>query len=130
MNSYETSRQIEKFVYVTHRKQFGTKQTINTRSLLTKRLQVINEAFPFLSSECLIWCTLWVAHVIFTNYSTFLKCKRLLTVFLEANVLKLLIPLAGGFPSLHPFPFSSTTSRSLLLFYPISSSLLNLKLNL
>lgn len=58
------------------------------------------------------------------------EVKEIINSFLEANVLKLLIPLAGGFPSLHPFPFSSTTSRSLLLFYPISSSLLNLKLNL
>lgn len=58
------------------------------------------------------------------------EVKEIINSFLEANVLKLLIPLAGSFPSLRPFPFSSTTSRSLLLFYPISSSLLNLKLNL
>lgn len=55
--------------------------------------------------------------------------KEIINSFLEANVLKLLIPIAGGFPSLHPFPFSSTISCSLLPFYTISSSLLNLELN-
>lgn len=48
MNSYETSRQIEKFVYVTHRKQFGTKQTIKNKIIAYKKgLQEINEAFLF-----------------------------------------------------------------------------------
>lgn len=59
-----------------------------------------------------------------------LEVKEIINSFFGGKCVKAAHPLAGGFPSLHPFPFSLTTSRSLLLFYPISSSLLNLKLNL
>lgn len=44
--------------------------------------------------------------------------KEIINSFLEANVLKLLIPLAGGFPSLHPLPFLLNNQSLTLTLLP------------